>query len=95
MVKLLFDAFPYQRHGVRYARLRWISRASVSIDGERVFRALADVKDESIVVNGKPRSLKAGMGGVAKIVVGRRRVIGYAFEPLRQLRESVRAAPPD
>lgn len=89
-VKLLFDAFPYQRHGVRYARLRWISPTSVDVDGERIFRALADVEDEAIMVNGKPRSLKAGMGGVSKIVVGRRRVIGYAFEPLRRLRESMK-----
>ncbi|MAG33453.1 MAG: hypothetical protein CL908_21460 [Deltaproteobacteria bacterium] len=92
-VKLLFDAFPYQRHGVRYATLRWISPASVEVRGDRVFRALADVEDEAIIVNGKPRALKPGMGGAAKIVVGRRRVIAYAFEPLRQLRESMRAGP--
>jgi membrane fusion protein len=89
-VKLLFDAFPYQRHGVRYATLRWISPASVEKGDQHSFRALADVADKTIVVGGKPRALKAGMGGVAKIVVGRRRVIAYAFEPLRQLRESMR-----
>jgi hypothetical protein len=29
------------------------------------------------------------MGGRADVVVGRRSLISYAFEPLRQLRESV------
>jgi hypothetical protein len=33
------------------------------------------------------------MGGRAKIVVGRRRLASYAFEPLRQLQESVSDTP--
>ena len=27
-VKLLYDAFPYERYGVQYATLRWLSPAS-------------------------------------------------------------------
>jgi multidrug resistance efflux pump len=94
-IKLLYDAFPHQRHGVRFGTLRWVSPASVEERGAHVFRALADVDDESILVNGKQRPLMPGMGGKAKIVVGRRTLLGYAFEPLHQLRESVIDAPAD
>jgi multidrug efflux pump subunit AcrA (membrane-fusion protein) len=89
-VKLLYDTFPYQRHGVRRATVRWVSPASVGDN----FRAFADVEDEAIVVNGDRRPLTAGMGGRADVVIGRRSLISYAFDPLRQLRESFADAPP-
>lgn len=89
-VKLLYDTFPYQRHGVRRATVRWVSPAGVGTD----FRAFADIEDESITVQGERRPLTAGMGGRADVVVGRRSLIAYAFEPLRQLRESLADAPP-
>lgn len=93
-VKLLYDTFPYQRHGVRRGTVRWISPASVMVNGTPVFRAWADIEDEAITVKGEPRPLGAGMGGRADVVVGRRSLITYAFEPLRQLRESLADAPP-
>jgi hypothetical protein len=37
--------------------------------------------------------LRAGMTGTARIQAGRRTLIEYAFEPLRQLRENVRVHP--
>jgi multidrug efflux pump subunit AcrA (membrane-fusion protein) len=89
-VKLLYDTFPYQRHGVRRATVRWVSPASVGDN----FRAFADIEDEAITVKGERRPLTAGMGGRADVVVGRRSLIAYAFEPLRQLKESVADAPP-
>lgn len=89
-VKLLYDAFPYQRHGVRRGTVRWVSPSSVGV----YFRAFADVEDVAITVEGEPRPLTAGMGGRADVVVGRRALIAYAFEPLRQLRESLADAPP-
>jgi hypothetical protein len=33
---------------------------------------------------------RVGMRGEARIVVGRRTLIEYAFEPIRQLRENIR-----
>ncbi|HEY7366001.1 MAG TPA: HlyD family efflux transporter periplasmic adaptor subunit [Methylomirabilota bacterium] len=89
-VKLLYDTFPYQRHGVRRATVRWVSPATVGAD----FLAFADIEDEAIVSQGERRLLTAGMGGRADVVVGRRSLIAYAFEPLRQLRESLADAPP-
>ena len=93
-VKLLYDTFPYQRHGVRRGTVRWVSPASVTVEGGgRVFRVFADIEDDAITVKGEPRPLTAGMGGRADVVVGRRALISYAFEPIRQLRESLADAP--
>jgi hemolysin D len=87
-VKLLYDAFPYQRFGVRNGTVRWVSPAGVD-----TFRALVDVEDESVHVDGRDSRLVPGMGGRADVVVGHRSLISYAFEPLRQLRENLTDAP--
>ena len=92
-VKLLYDAFPYQRYGVRYGTLRWISPTARVVDGRSAFLALADVDDQSVSIQGEPWALRPGMGGTAKVVVGRRPLWSYALDPIRQLRENF-AAPP-
>ncbi len=89
-VKLLYDAFPYQQFGVKFANLRWISPTTSTPD----FRALADLDDESIKVLGQPTPLKAGMEGRAEIVIAKRSLISIAFDPIRQLRENM-ASPPE
>jgi membrane fusion protein len=93
-VKLLYDAFPYQRYGVKYGTIRWVSPASVLVKDQPVFRVLIDLQDESVVVRGQPRSLLAGMGGTADIVVGKRSLLSFAFEPIRQLKENFSAPSP-
>lgn len=92
-VKLLYDAFPYERYGVRLATLEWVGPASVERAGVRIFPALARVQDAGISVDGRLRPFRAGMGGRAVIVVGRRSLLSMAFEPLRRLREATRDAP--
>ena len=91
-VKLLYDAFPYERYGVRYGTLRWLSPAG---DAAESFRGLADVDDtETVTVDGERRRLLAGMGGRAEVTIGRRTLISYAFEPIRKLRENFAEPPP-
>lgn len=92
-VRLLYDAFPYQRYGIRYGEVRWISPATVASKDKQSFRALTEIKDKTIQVDGQSRSLLPGMNGKAEIVVGRRTLISYAFEPIRQLRENLRQTP--
>jgi membrane fusion protein len=90
-IKLLYDAFPYERYGVRYGTLRWLGPASAEAES---FRVLVDVDDaETVMVDGERRRLLAGMGGQAEVTVGRRSLIGYAFEPIRKLQERL-AEPP-
>jgi multidrug efflux pump subunit AcrA (membrane-fusion protein) len=92
-VKLRYEAFPYERYGVRYATVHWVSSAGVDGKDGPAFRALAGLAEETIRIDGQVRPLLAGMGGRAAIVVGRRSLISYAFEPLRQLRENLAGAP--
>lgn len=92
--KLLYDAFPYQRHGVRAGRVTWVSPSAVAPGGAGGgFRAHVEVADRALRIDGRAQPLLAGMTGHAEIVVGRRVLIAYAFEPLRALRENVSAGP--
>lgn len=93
-VKLQYDAFPYQRYGVRYATIRWISPASSEAGGGRGVRLLADLSDAAVRVGATTRPVLPGMSGLAAVVVGRRTLASYAFEPLRQMREALADAPP-
>lgn len=92
-VKLLYDAFPYERYGVQYGTLRWLSPASTAGTTGAEFRGFADLDAASIGVGGQSRSVLPGMTGRAAIVVGRRSLASYAVEPVRQLRESLAAGP--
>jgi len=92
-VKLLYTAFPYQRYGVRYGTVRWVSPSSVLVKDTPAFRVLVDIKDEAILVEGQPRPLMAGMDGRAEVVVGRTSVLHYAITPLRQLKAAFADAP--
>lgn len=91
-VKLRYDAFPYQRYGVRFGRVRWVGPAGAA-ERDAGFRALVDVTDTVVMVQGSARPLEVGMSGSADIVVGRRSLLSFAFEPLRALRESARGVP--
>ena len=53
------------------------------------FVALASI-DEDLSKRAKPLSARVGMRGEARIVVGSRTMIEYAFEPIKQLRENTR-----
>jgi multidrug efflux pump subunit AcrA (membrane-fusion protein) len=91
MVKLRYDAFPFQRHGVQWGTVRWVSPAAVETGEGQQFRVLADIDAGGIIVDGKNRPFLAGMSGRADVVVGRRTLASYVFEPVRQLRETMAA----
>jgi HlyD family secretion protein len=88
-VRLFFDAFPYQRYGVVDAWLDWVSPSAVSSSQGRRFVALASL-DEKQFADPNRRALRIGMAGEARIVVGERTPIEYAFDPIRQLHENMR-----
>jgi multidrug efflux pump subunit AcrA (membrane-fusion protein) len=92
-VKLRYDAFPYERYGVRHATLRWTSPASMRDSQEGAFRALADLEGPSVHIDGQGRRVLPGMKGQASIIVGRRSLASYALAPLRQLRETMATEP--
>jgi multidrug efflux pump subunit AcrA (membrane-fusion protein) len=92
-VKLAYDAFPYQRHGVRYATVRWIGPAAEVRPGAPAFRVLAELRDREIGVRGMSHPLLPGMTGTAEIIVARQSALAYVLEPLRALREDLGHAP--
>jgi multidrug efflux pump subunit AcrA (membrane-fusion protein) len=93
-VKLRYDAFPYQRYGVRFGTVRWVGPSGVGARDSGGFRVLVDLADDSIRVRGLSRALQAGMEGQADVVVGRRSLVSFAVEPIRALRENLREPPP-
>lgn len=93
VVKLRYDAFPYQRFGVRHATLHWISptasRPPTDNAGDSAFRAIASLDEQTLPIGGQPRAVLPGMAGQASIVVGRRTLVSYLLAPLRTIREAV------
>jgi len=92
-VKLKYDAFPYQRYGVKYGQVAWLSPATVESKEGASFRAHVEISQGELFIQGQSRPLSAGMSGKAEIVVGKRSLIEYLFEPLRQLKENVSDVP--
>lgn len=94
-MRLMYDAFPYQRYGVRFAEVTWVGAASgaAAVGDSTAFRARARPDESSVRIDGADRALVPGMGGTARVVVARRRLIAYAFTPLMQLRESLSERP--
>lgn len=92
-VKLKYDAFPYQRYGVRYGLVSWLSPAASDTNQGSTFKAHVEIAESELMVQGQSRQLIAGMSGKAEIVVGNRSLIEYIFEPLRQLKENYSDVP--
>jgi multidrug resistance efflux pump len=86
-VRFFLEAFPYQRYGALSGTLDWVSPSAVTVGGVQHFVGLASI---NLNANRRELALKPGMKGEARIRVGSRTLIEYAFEPLRQLREGVR-----
>lgn len=90
-VRYFFEAFPYQRYGTVTGKLDWISPSVVTTTEGPHFVALGSLDRYDISSRaGKVLPLRVGMRGDAHIIVGGRTLIEYAFEPIRQLRESMR-----
>src|SRR5213596_831510 len=90
-VRYFFEAFPYQRYGAVTGKLDWISPSAVTSSDGSHFIALASLDRSEISARaGQSLPLRVGMKGEAHIIVGGRTMIEYAFEPIRQLRESMK-----
>ncbi|RYE94329.1 MAG: HlyD family efflux transporter periplasmic adaptor subunit, partial [Oxalobacteraceae bacterium] len=89
-VRLLYDAFPYQRFGSFRARVDTISRVAIAgtetnapfkID-EPVYRITAVPDNQQILAYGKPVPLQPGMTLVANIVLERQTFLDWFLSPL-------------
>src|SRR6266704_1166557 len=90
-VRYFFEAFPYQRYGAVTGKLDWISPSAITTTDASHFVALGSLDRYEISPRtGEVLPLRVGMRGQANIIVGGRTLIEYAFEPIRQLRESMK-----
>ena len=90
-IRYFFQAFPYQRYGTVAGKLDWISPSAVTSSDGSHFIALGSLdRSEISTRTGQSLPLRVGMKGEAHIIIGGRTMIEYAFEPIRQLRESLR-----
>lgn len=85
-VRLFLEAYPYQRYGTLLAQIAWVSPAPTGSGSDRRFHALADLPPPTEV----RLQLRVGMGGEARVLIGRQTLLERAREPLRGLRERVR-----
>ena len=89
-VRFFIEAFPYERYGSVTGRLDWITPAAVSARDTSQFMAVASLDQTTLRGAGKTLSLRVGMKGEARILVGSRTLVEHIFEPIRQLRENLR-----
>jgi multidrug efflux pump subunit AcrA (membrane-fusion protein) len=88
--RFFFEAYPYQRYGAVDAKVEWISPTAVTSSEGSHFVVLASIDENTRTGRRFALPLRVGMRGEARIVVGRRRLIEYMFEPIRQLKENMR-----
>jgi multidrug resistance efflux pump len=90
-VRYFFEAFPYQRYGTITGKVDWISPSAITTTEGSRFVALGSLDSYEISSRvGQALPLRVGMKGNAHIIVGGRTLIEYAFEPIRQLRETMK-----
>jgi len=93
-VVLRYQAFPYQKFGQQYGEVADISRSALSPPDvaalmgqqaqqqEPLYRIQVKLDSQQVSVYGKPESVKPGMALEADILMERRRLIEWVFEPL-------------
>lgn len=93
-VTLRYQAFPFQKFGQQYGRVKEMSRSALrpqdvaSLLGqttsrsEPLYRILVTLDCQQILAYGKQEPLKPGMAVDADIVMDKRRLIEWVFEPL-------------
>ncbi len=91
-VLVRYLAYPHEKFGAYRARVVAVSKAPlpaaetgfVPADGGRepLYRIKAALESQDVLAYGKPRALKAGMQVEADVLLDRRRLIEWIFEPL-------------
>lgn len=91
-VVLRYQAFPYQKFGQAHGRIADISRSALSpsevstLTGQQtqepLYRVLVALDSQHVMAYGKPEAVRPGMALDADILLERRRLIEWVFEPL-------------
>jgi membrane fusion protein len=94
-VLLRYPAFPSQKFGSQHAHVVAVSRNALTAGDlgftppeggrEALYRIRASLDSQQILAYGKPEALQAGMLVEADILLDRRRLIEWIFDPLLSL----------
>lgn len=90
LVRIRYDAFPYQRFGIYEGKVSVISKhallpseLSIPIESkEPVYRITVDLNKQNITAYGKAFSLQAGMSLEADIILDKQSLFEWIFDPL-------------
>jgi membrane fusion protein len=91
-VVLRYAAFPYQKFGQQYGRVADISRSALTSSEvqaligqqsqEPLYRVQVALESQQVMAYGKPEAIKPGMAVDADILMERRTLLEWVFEPL-------------
>lgn len=102
-VQLRYQAFPYQKFGHQAGEVVHVSRsplqaselaglalpASLSAGGEPLYRITVSLDRQSVAAYGQPQALAPGMQLEADVLLDRRRLIEWLFEPVLGIADRV------
>ncbi len=92
-VLLHYQAFPYQKFGVQHGTVTQVSRSALTpveittllgqqLPPEPLYRVVVKLATQHVVAYGRLQALKPGMRLDADLMLDRRRMIDWIFEPL-------------
>jgi membrane fusion protein len=105
-VKLHFVAFPYQKFGIQGGHVTQVSRSALTVseaatiageqpqDGQSRYRIRVAIDAQHINAYGKPQNLLPGMAVEADLMLDRRTLLEWLFEPLFGARQRLMEARP-
>ncbi len=94
-VVIRYRAYPYQKFGQYFGRVQQVSRSSLSPSEvnkatgkdikEASYRVLVRLESQHVQVYGRPETLRPGMTLDADILLDRRRLFEWLFDPIYSL----------
>lgn len=95
-VKLRYPAFPFERYGHQEGEVASVATSAVRAEElpfplattEPVYRVQVKLDAQTVGPEGRRHALQAGMKAEADVMLDRRRLIDWMFEPLRAMAES-------
>ena len=93
-VKLMYDAFPYQKFGLAGGQIIGVSPVALRPDEigiatetpELLYKVRIKLTEQAMAAFGKSHSLQPGMELSADIILEERRVVDWLLEPLKSIR---------
>ncbi len=91
LVKVKFDAYPFQNYGVVEGKVQWVSPDSKLVEAGtgkiEAFEVNVVLDRDYILAQGKKIALSLGQTGTAEVIVRQRRTIDLILDPFKKLQQ--------